>query len=285
MIFKKYNSKTINIFVLIVIMLMTTSCKEMILMHPQGEIGLEERSLILIAIILMLVVVIPVIVMTIIFSFKYRASNITTTYAPDWDRSNKIELIVWIIPVIIITLLAIITWKTTHDLDPSKSIQSNTQPINIEVVALDWKWLFIYPEKGIATLNEIAFPNNVPVTFKITSNSVMNSFFIPQLGSQIYAMAGMNNTLNLIANKSGKYEGISSNFSGSGFSGMKFNVIVTPNQHDFDLWLKKIKLSPYKIITMEQYEKLAKPNQYPSIKYFSYVKQNLYKNIIDKFMD
>jgi cytochrome o ubiquinol oxidase subunit 2 len=183
---------------------MLSGCN-MVLMNPKGAIGVEQRTLIITAIALMLIVVVPVIFMAFAFAWKYRASNKDAKYSPNWSHSNKIEAVVWTIPIIIIAILGTITWKTTHELDPFKPIVTDKKPMTIEVVSLDWKWLFIYPEQGIATVNELAFPKDVPVEFKITSNSVMNSFFIPQLGGQIYAMAGMQTKLHLIGNEAGKY--------------------------------------------------------------------------------
>ena len=144
---------------------------------------------------------------------------------------------VWTVPLIIITILAVLTWRSTHALDPYKPLVSEHKPVTIEVVSLDWKWLFIYPEYDIATVNEIAFPVDVPVNFRITSASVMNSFFIPQLGSQIYSMAGMETKLHLNAREPGTYAGISANYSGGGFSGMRFKAIAT-SQEGFDEWVK-----------------------------------------------
>ncbi|MGP1932285.1 MAG: ubiquinol oxidase subunit II, partial [Arsenophonus sp. ET-DL12-MAG3] len=194
-----------------------TSC-DMVLMNPKGSISVEQKKLILIALCLMLSIVIPVIFMTIIFSRKYRLNNKKkSTYWPDWAYSSKIELACWTVPIIIITILAVITWKTTHQLDPYKPLESDKKPITIQVISTDWKWIYIYPEKNIATVNEIAIPIGVPINFKVTAESVMNSFFIPALGSQIYAMAGMQTKLSLIANEPGIYKGFSSSYSGHGF--------------------------------------------------------------------
>lgn len=264
--------------------LLLSGCSEMLLMNPKGQIGVEQRSLILTALGLMLLVVIPAIAMAIIFAIRYRLSNTNASYSPNWSHSNKVELVVWSVPILIILFLSYLTWKSTCALDPRKPIVSNIKPIGIEVVSLDWKWLFIYPEEGIATVNEIAFPTNVPVKFDITSNSVMNSFFIPQLGSQIYAMAGMNSTLNLIANEAGNYQGISSHFSGRGFSGMKFTVIVTQDEAGFDQWVRKVKKSSDQLDTMAAYEQLAAPSEYHPVEYFSSVKVDLFQEVIGKFM-
>ncbi len=150
---------------------------------------------------------------------------------------------------------------------------------------MDWKWFFIYPEQGIATVNEIAFPANTPVQFKVTSNSVMNSFFIPRLGSQIYAMAGMQTNLHLIANEAGAYDGISASYSGPGFSGMKFKAIATPDRATFDQWVAKAKQSTNTMSDMAAFEKVAAPSEYNKVEYFSNVKPNLFKDVIGKFMD
>ncbi|CAJ0991351.1 Cytochrome bo(3) ubiquinol oxidase subunit 2 [Sodalis praecaptivus] len=280
---RKYN-KYLGILSLFSVVALVSGCRDMVLMNPKGQIGLEQRSLILTALGLMLIVVIPAVVMAFVFAIKYRASNTKATYSPNWSHSSKVELVVWTVPILIIIFLATLTWKSTHALDPSKPIASDAKPVTIQVVAMDWKWLFIYPQQGIATVNEIAFPANVPVKFEITSNSVMNSFFIPQLGGQIYAMAGMNATLHLIANEPGSYKGISANFSGRGFSGMKFTAVATPDQAGFDEWVQKVKASPDKLGTMDAYEQLAAPSEYHPVEYFSSVKPSLYQDVIGKFM-
>lgn len=228
------------------------------LLDPKGQIGLEQRSLILTAFGLMLIVVIPAILMAVGFAWKYRASNKDAKYSPNWSHSNKVEAVVWTVPILIIIFLAVLTWKTTHALEPSKPLAHDEKPITIEVVSMDWKWFFIYPEQGIATVNEIAFPANTPVYFKVTSNSVMNSFFIPRLGSQIYAMAGMQTRLHLIANEPGTYDGISASYSGPGFSGMKFKAIATPDRAEFDQWVAKAKQSPNTMSDMAAFEKLKR---------------------------
>ncbi|PWC18536.1 cytochrome o ubiquinol oxidase subunit II [Brenneria corticis] len=256
---------------------------DMALMNPKGQVGLEQRSLILTAIGLMLIVVVPVIIMTIAFAWKFRASNEKAKYTPNWSHSNKIEAVVWTVPIIIIVILAAITWKTTHALDPYKPLESDVKPINVEVISLDWKWLFVYPDLGIASVNELAFPTNVPVAFKITSDSVMNSFFIPRLGGQIYAMAGMQTKLHLIANEAGKYDGISGGYSGKGFSGMKFTAIATPSQQEFDQWVANVRASSKTLNSMDEFNKLAQPSEFHPVEYFSAVQPDLFRNIIRKF--
>src|ERR1700712_5606241 len=182
--------------------LFLSGCK-MELLDPKGSVGMAEKDLILTATYAMLIVVVPVIFLTLFFAWKYRESNTSATYMPKWAHSTKIVIVMWLVPSLIIFYLGILTYKSTHALDPYKPLVSEVTPITVEVVALDWKWLFIYPELGIATVNQIEFPVGTPVNFKITSDSVMNSFFIPQLGGQIYAMAGMQTKLHLIADEAG----------------------------------------------------------------------------------
>lgn len=188
-----------------VVIALLSGCQGGIL-DPKGQIAAEQKSLILTATALMLLVVIPVIVMTLVFAWKYRAGNKEAAYEPKWSHSTKIEVVVWLIPCIIIAFLATLTWKSTHKLDPYRPLESDKKAIQVQVVALNWKWLFIYPEQQIASVNELVFPADTPVSFKITSDAAMNSFFIPQLGGQIYAMAGMQTQLHLIANEPGTYK-------------------------------------------------------------------------------
>ncbi|SFK68914.1 ubiquinol oxidase subunit II [Methylophaga sulfidovorans] len=261
-----------------------SGCKAGVL-DPKGPIGHDERTLIITAVLLMLVVVIPVIVMTIAFAWKYRASNKKAEYRPNWSHSNKIEVVVWTVPCIIILILGTITWKTTHSLDPFKPLETadNQKPITIEVVALDWKWLFIYPEQHIATVNQVTFPENVPVRFKVTSDTVMNSFFIPQLGSQIYAMAGMQTEVNLLAHETGTFDGMSAHFSGDGFAHMNFKAIAT-SQSQFNEWVNKVKQAQDPL-DQASYDALAKPSEQNPVAYYSSVKPDLFKSIVASYMN
>ena len=261
-------------------MLLLGGCN-MTLLDPVGQVGIDEKNLIITATLLMLLVVIPVIAMTFIFAWKYRASNTKATYAPKWSHSTKIEVVIWTVPILIIIALGVITYKSTHALDPYRPIESDVKPITIEVVAMDWKWLFIYPEQGIATVNKIVFPANTPINFRVTSDTVMNSFFIPGLGGQIYAMAGMQTKLHLIANKNAELDGISANYSGAGFTGMKFKAIAT-SQADFDAWVSEVKAAP-KQLDSAQYAALSKPSQNNPVELFSSVTPNLFQVIIDKY--
>jgi cytochrome o ubiquinol oxidase subunit II len=257
-----------------------SGCKLEVL-DSKGVIGAAESSLIATATYAMLLVVVPVILLTLFIAWRYRASNTKATYAPKWTHSTAIEVVVWAIPAVIILYLGILTWKTTHELDPYKPLESQVKPINVEVVALDWKWLFIYPDLGVASVNQLAFPVGTPVNFRITSDSVMNSFFIPQLGSQIYAMAGMQTRLHLLADHAGDYAGISANYSGAGFSDMKFRALAMSNT-DFDAWVKKVKTAP-DALSMDVYAGVARPSEKAPVRYFSTVDPKLFNNIVAKY--
>lgn len=189
----------------------------LVVFNPKGDVARDERDLIILATGLMLLVVIPVIVMTFLFAYRYRATNKKARYSPRWASSHKIEAVVWGVPFLIICVLGWVTWETTHALDPYRPLDSDVPHLNVQVVATDWKWLFIYPDLGIASVNELAIPVNTPVSFTVTSDAAMTSFFIPALGGQIYAMAGMQTKLHLIANEIGQYRGIAANYNGRGF--------------------------------------------------------------------
>jgi cytochrome o ubiquinol oxidase subunit 2 len=263
-------------------LLLLAGCN-MTLLDPKGQVGVDIKNIILIATWLMLLVVLPVIVLTLVFAWKYRASNTSARYEPDWSHSTAIEVVVWLIPCLIIIALGIITWKSSHDLDPYKPLESSKKPVTVEVVALNWKWLFIYPELKIATVNQIAFPVDTPVNFKITSDSIMNSFFIPQLGSQVYAMAGMETKLHLIANEAGSYDGVSANYSGGGFSGMKFKAVAMSN-YEFDQWVAKVRASSTEL-GVEGYKTLAQPSEKEPVTYYGKVEDQLFRNNLHKYMD
>ncbi|WP_109125635.1 ubiquinol oxidase subunit II [Dyella sp. C11] len=258
-----------------------SGCNMEVLM-PKGDVGAHEKSLILIALGLMAIVAIPVIAMTLWFPWRYRQSNKKATYAPNWSHSNKIEVVVWTIPAIIVAILAVITWTSSHALDPYKPLESEAKPITVQVVSMDWKWLFVYPEYGVASVNELAFPTDRPVNFQITSDSVMNAFFIPQLGSQIYAMAGMETKLHLIAREPGTYAGLSTNFSGEGFSDMHFQAIAT-SEDGFKDWIAKAKASQANLDT-DGYNALAQPSEKTPVTYYGNVAPNLFVNVVNKHM-
>jgi cytochrome o ubiquinol oxidase subunit 2 len=227
--------------------------------------------------------VIPAIVLTFVFAWKYRASNTNAQYSPDWSHSTKIEIVVWGVPLLIISILAAIVWTSTHKLDPYRPLDAAGEPINVQVIATDWKWVFVYPDLGIATINQLVFPAHRQVSLSITSNSTMGTFFIPQLGGQIYAMAGMRTQLHLLANEEGKYRGMSGNFNGPGFSDMKF-VATATSEEDFSRWVVQVKTSPLSL-DFNTFLKVAKPSQGAGIAHFSQVQPGLFKEVIDQFVN
>jgi cytochrome o ubiquinol oxidase subunit 2 len=266
---------------LLFLVLLLQGCSNVPLLDPKGPIGSSELVVIGVAFALMLIVVIPVIVMALWFPRRYKASNPKGDYAPKWSYSRKIELTVWLVPAAIVTALSILTWKETHRLDPFAPLKTTVNPIDIEAVSFDWKWLFIYPQQNIATVNQLVFPAHVPINFRITSDTVMTSFFIPQLGSQIYAMGGKKSQVHLLADEPGIYLGQNQQFSGRGFPDMNFIVRVTSDEQ-FDAWAHKTKQTPSKL-DLTQLEKLRKPSAGYPVTSFSWVKQGLFNDIVSKY--
>jgi cytochrome o ubiquinol oxidase subunit 2 len=257
-------------------------CSYMLLLEPKGPIGEAERFLIIMAFVLMLIVVIPVFVMVFWFSRRYRASNTKAAYAPKWDYSARLDWIVWLVPIAIVLVLAYLTWTRTFQLDPYKPIDSHVKPVRIEIVSLDWNWLFIYPDHNIAVVNQLVFPTKIPLSFRLTSDTVMTSFFIPQLGSQMYAMAGMQTRLHLMAAEPGTYAGQNQEFSGRGYADMHFNAIAV-SREQFETWVWQAKQSPDKL-DQARYEKLREPSVSHPMVYFSWVKPHLFDSILAKYM-
>ena len=267
-----------------------TACnkEEFVLFFPKGYLGQEQADLILIAFALMLLVVIPVLIMSVWFPWKYREDR-NAEYQPEWSHSTVIEIVVWVIPIIIILALGTITYITSHSMDPRKSLVgkyndrgAKDTELNIQVMAMDWKWLFIYPEQDIATVNEIAVPVNTPLKFLITSDTVMNSFFIPELGGQIYAMGGMENQMHLISGEEGVFKGLSNNYSGFGFSGMKFKVHSVSDE-GFDTWVAKVKSSD-KILNDAEYKRLVtKTKDHPVEHFNSVTDKQFFEHMILKY--
>ncbi len=267
---------------LIIFLYRYVGTQNMGVLNPKGVIALAEKNLFLTAVSLMLIVVIPVFIMLFSFAWRYRAGNIKAKYTPDWHGNKTLEIVWWSIPTVLIIILATITWKSTHDLDPYKPIVTGVKPVTIEVVALDWKWLFIYPEEHIATVNYIRVPKDTPIHFKITADAPMNAFWVPQLGGQVYAMAGMTAQLYLMGTEEGVYKGVSSNFSGDGFSGMKFNVEVS-TEDSYKEWLTDVRLSS-KMLSFMEYIELAKKSSNNPVVLYSEVESDLYQKIISKYM-
>jgi cytochrome o ubiquinol oxidase subunit 2 len=257
-----------------------TGCK-MVMLEPQGMIAAAEKHLLLTAVFLMLIVVIPVIALTIAFAWRYREGNQKATYAPNWSHSTAIEIVCWSIPCLIIALLAVVTWISSHDLDPYRPLDKS-EPLTIQAIALEWKWLFIYPEEKIATVNYVQFPVDKQVRFLITAEGPMNSFQIPALAGQIYAMAGMQSKLHLIANKAGDYQGFSANFSGDGFSDMKF-IARASTQEEYDQWVKSAQKATAQL-TLVEYKKLMKQSTNDPVAYFVLAHPDLFNLAIMKSM-
>ena len=253
------------------------SCREGVL-DPQGPIGKAELIILFDATAIMLAVVIPVILLTIGVAWWFRAGNSRARYLPKWEYSGRIEMIVWSIPALIILFLGGIAWISSHDLDPPRLIESATAPLDVEVVSLDWKWLFIYPNEGIASVNRLVVPAGTPVRFRLTSASVMNSFFVPQLGSQIYTMAGMTTRLNLQADQPGVYKGLSSQFSGDGFSDMRFEMAAIPADQ-FATWMETARTQG-QTLDAAAYDALARPSNAVAPMTFARVAPGLFETIV-----
>ncbi|MEA2839228.1 MAG: cytochrome o ubiquinol oxidase subunit [Methylobacteriaceae bacterium] len=250
------------------------------MLDPQGPVGASEKLILIDSVAIMLTIVVPVILATIGFAWWFRASNVRATYLPNWAFSGHLELIVWAIPTLVITFLGGIAWFGSHALDPYKPLPSTTKPIEIEVVSLDWKWLFIYPNDGIATVNQLVLPVATPVHFRLTSSGVMNSFFIPQLGSQIYTMAGMTSQLNLQADRPGNYLGLSAQFSGEGFADMHFSVSVVPADA-YVQWLDETKATG-PTLDGSAYAALAKPSRAVAPATYKAFAPGLFDSILDE---
>src|SRR6478736_859400 len=204
-------------------------------LDPVGPVGNAEKLILINSTAIMLAIVIPTMIATIAFAWWFRRGNAKATYRPDWEYSGAIEMVVWAIPALTIMLLGGIAWIGSHDLEPSKPLASNVLPLKVDVVSLDWKWLFIYPDQGIATVNQLVVPAGTPVSFRLTSATVWNVFWVPQMGTMIYAMPRMTTRLNLQADKAGSYDGLSAHFSGDGFPGMQFKVQTLPADQ-FAMW-------------------------------------------------
>jgi cytochrome o ubiquinol oxidase subunit II len=259
---------------------LVASCQQTGILDPQGPISSAERLLLINSTAIMLVVVIPVIVATLAFAWWYRSSNIRAARGDDESYEGRVELVVWSIPALTVILLGGVIWIGSHQLDPRAPIPAKTDPLHVDVVALDWKWLFIYPDQGVATVNQLVIPAGTPVEFRITSATVMNSFFVPQLGSQIYAMGGMTTHLSLLADRPGEYPGFSANFSGDGFSWMQF-VVKSVKAADFNPWLNQARGSG-SALDDASYAELAKPSKgMPPTTYRS-VEPKLFEHIVDQ---
>jgi cytochrome o ubiquinol oxidase subunit 2 len=276
---------------LLVLALLLAGCN-MVVLNPSGDIAAQQGRLVVISTLLMLLIIVPVIALTLLFAWRYRQSNTEATYKPDWDHSTQLELVIWAAPLLIIIALGALTWISTHTLDPYRPLDriaegrktpEGAQPLVVEVVALDWKWLFFYPEQGIATVNEMAAPVDRPIQFKITASSVMNAFYVPALAGMIYAMPGMETKLHAVINQPGVYDGFSANYSGAGFSGMRFKFHGVPRA-EFDNWVQKAKAEG-KTLNRDDYLKLERPSEREPVRRYASVAPGLYDAILNRCVE
>lgn len=261
-----------------------------VVLNPSGDIAAQQADLVVISTLLMLLIIVPVMFLICLFAWRYRKSNTSAKYEPNWDHSTKLELLIWGAPLLIIIVLGAITWIYTHLLDPyrplsrideNRPLAAHVKPMEIQVVALDWKWMFIYPEQGIATVNELYTPVDVPVRFKMTSSTVMNAFYIPALAGMVYTMPSMQTELNAVMNKVGVYDGFSANYSGAGFSQMRFKYHGV-SQGDFDAWVAKTKASGGGELNRAEFIALDKPTIKHPIMHFGTVEQGLFDRIVNR---
>ena len=273
---------TIRCAVVALLALLAGGCDRLVVLNPKGPIADAERGLLIDAFTVMMLVVVPIIIMVFWFAWRYRARG-NARYEPTWAYSVKVDAVVWLIPALIVIAVAVLLWRSTHKLDPYREIASAAPPLDVQVVAQDWKWLFIYPEQGVASVNQLAIPADRPISLRITSDTVMNSFYVPALAGQIYAMAGMQTRLQILADKPGKFVGRNTQYSGGGFSDQFFEVVAM-SQADFDAWVAKVKASGNRL-GLDNYADLAKPSAKDPVKYFSSVEPVLFTAVLDKYMD
>ncbi|HSX58323.1 MAG TPA: COX aromatic rich motif-containing protein [Candidatus Saccharimonadales bacterium] len=283
---KKYLSAIIFFSVLIIVELsfyayLFLHNYNFLLLNPKGSVSTQQRDLLTFAALLASTIIIPVFLATFWIVWKYRSGNSQET--PSSELHPRFKILWWALPSLIIMILAVTTWFAAHNLDPLKPISSSNKPLTIQVVALRWRWLFIYPEQKIATVNYVAFPTNAPVNFQLTADAPMNSFWIPQLGGQMYAMAGMQTQLHLMATSTGEFQGSAAEISGQGFAGMRFKALSS-TQADFDTWVASVKNSS-STLSYKDYRKLASPSEDSKVVLYSSVEDNLFHQVMSQFVD
>ncbi len=260
----------------------------MVVLEPAGDIARQQGNLIVVSTVLMLLIIVPVMALTVFFAWRYRAANKEATYTPDWDHSTQLELVIWAAPLLIIICLGALTWVATHLLDPARPLArtaagvplaADVKPLEVNVVALDWKWLFIYPEQGIATVNELAVPVDRPIRFRISASSVMNSFYIPALAGQIYAMPGMETRLHGVFNHEGNFAGFSANYSGAGFSNMRF-AVKSLSADGFARWADAAK-GAGQSLDRTAYLQLERPSEKEPVRHFASVDPQLFDAVVN----
>lgn len=279
--------RRLRLLMILPVVALLSAC-DMVVMAPAGDVAGQQRDLLVVSTLLMLLIIVPVMALTIFFAWKYRESNKAAEYEPDWDHSTSLELVIWSAPLLIIICLGALTWAGTHLLDPyrpldrikpGQAVAEQVEPLQVNVVALDWKWMFIYPQYGVATVNELAAPVDRPIRFHITSSSVMNSFYIPALAGQIYAMPGMETKLHAVINHPGEYVGFSANYSGDGFSHMRF-AFHGLDQAGFDRWIAGVRQSGQPL-DRERYLELEKPSEKVPALHFASVEGGLWDAILN----
>ena len=277
--------KRFRIIALLPFAAVLSACNAVVL-SPSGDVAAQQRDALIQSTVLMLLIIIPVMVLTVVFAWRYRHSNAAARYEPDWDHSTQLELVIWSVPLLIIICIGAVAWASTHLLDPyrplgrvqnGQAVAGDVRPLKVDVVALDWKWLFIYPDYGIATVNELAAPVNRPIAFRITASSVMNSFYIPALAGQVFAMPAMQMQLNAVINKAGVYPGFSANYSGAGFSGMRF-AFHGVGDADFENWIAAAKAAGA-ALDRSAYLQLERPSENEPVRRYASVDPTLFNAI------
>jgi cytochrome o ubiquinol oxidase subunit 2 len=264
----------------------------LVLLHPAGDVARQQSSLMVASVILMSLIIVPVLIAIGVIAWRYRATNSRAEYDAEWDHSSKFELVVWAAPLLIIIVLGAMTWISTHQLDPYRSltrvgagrpVAADTKPLEVEVVSLDWKWLFFYPQYGIATVNELAAPVDMPIHFTLTSTETMNSFFIPSLAGQVYSMPGMQTVLNAVINKPGDFDGFSSNYSGEGFTDMRFRFRGMSSR-DFSQWIATVRATGGNLDT-HAFDLLNQPSRAEPVHHYARFDPDLYHRILNRCVD
>lgn len=278
-----YRMLATTLFLTLVFLLSGCSSEQYIVLDPKGPIGQSQKELIMISTILCAIIIVPVLILTAIIVWRYRdRPGSKASYKPHWEHNTKLEITWWSIPIVIILILAVITIDYTYKLEPSKAIASDKEPITIQVTSMDWKWLFKYPDENIATINYVKFPKDVPVRFQLTSDTAMNSFWIPQLGGQLYSMSGMAMTLYLQADEQGSYYGSGANFNGMDFAQMTFTADAV-SQEEYDAWVQEVK-NDSPALTMEGYEALTEPGR-SGVQQFSSFPEGLFEHIVTQYVE
>ena len=267
-------------------------CSKAVVLNPAGDVAAQQGQLVITATLLMLVIIVPVIALTLFFAWKYRQGNTEAEYDPEWHHSTKLELVIWSVPLAIIIILGALTWVTTHKLDPyrpldridaQRPVPAGLKPLEVQVVAMDWKWLFVYPEQGIALVNELAAPVDRPIHFKLTATSTMNAFYVPDLAGMVYAMPGMQTELHGVINKAGVFPGLASHNSGAGFSGMTFKFHGLSDA-GFAQWVQQAQAEG-QTLDKSTYLQLAKPSERDPVQRFARVDADLYDRVLNRCVE